>query len=63
MIIEKKRVLQAEFVGLPPLQMILGEIPSPDPVRRGKGNTSPFKGRKDLIVPVKRLIAHLRNLK
>ncbi len=58
---EKKRVFANETMALPPLQMVLGEIPSPDPVRRGKGNTAPLKGENELIVPVKRLIAHLKN--
>ncbi len=61
--IEKKRVYHTETLGLPPLQMVLGEIPSPDPERRGKGHTSPLKRQHDLIVPVKRLIAHLKNIK
>jgi hypothetical protein len=60
---EKKRVFESVTMALPPLQMVLGEIPSPDPERRGKGNTSPLKPEKDLVIPVKRLIAHLMNQK
>ncbi len=58
--IEKKHLYEAETMALPPLHMVLGEVPSPDPERRGKGHTNPLKPRSDLIVPVKRLIEHLK---
>jgi len=61
--IEKKHVYETEVMGLPPLRMVLGEVPSPDPERRGKGNTNPLKANQDLIVPVKKLIAHLEENK
>jgi hypothetical protein len=61
--IEKKRVYESEVMGLPPLRMVLGEVPSPDPERRGKGNTNPLKPPEELIIPVKRLIAHLKEEK
>jgi hypothetical protein len=60
---EKKHVYEAEVMALPPLRMVLGEVPSPDPERRGKGNTNPLKPSQDLVVPVKRLIAHLKEEK
>ncbi len=60
---EKKHTYQAEIMALPPLRMVLGEVPAPDPERRGKGHTNPLKESNDLIVPVKRLIAHLKNEK
>ena len=60
---EKKHVYEAEVMALPPLRMVLGEVPSPDPERRGKGNTNPLKPQQELIVPVKRLIAHLKEQK
>ena len=60
---EKKHVYETEVMGLPPLRMVLGEVPSPDPERRGKGNTHPLKPDQDLIVPVKKLIAHLKDQK
>ncbi len=60
---EKKHVYEAEVMALPPLRMVLGEVPSPDPERRGKGNTHPLKSNQDLIMPVKKLIAHLKEQK
>ncbi len=61
--IDKKHVYEAEVMALPPLRMVLGDVPSPDPERRGKGHTNPLRPQEDLIVPVKRLIAHLKNQK
>ncbi len=61
--IEKKHIYEAEVMALPPLRMVLGEVPSPDPERRGKGNTNPLKPNQDLVVPVKKLIAHLKDEK
>ena len=60
---EKKQVYQADVMGLPPLRMVLGDVPSPDPEKRGKGNTNPLKPPHELIMPVKRLIAHLKSEK
>jgi hypothetical protein len=60
---EKKRVYHSEVTVLPPLRMVLGDVPSPDPERRRKGNTDQLKPPHELIVPVKRLIAHLKEEK
>ena len=60
---EKKHMYEAEVMALPPLHMVLGDVPSPDPERRGKGHTTPLRHDQELIVPVKRLIAHLKNEK
>ncbi len=58
--IDKKHLYEAETMALPPLHMVLGDVPSPDPEGQGKGHTSPLKPSTDLIVPVKRLIEHLK---
>jgi hypothetical protein len=60
---EKKRILESEVMSLPPLHTVLGDVPSPDPDRRSKGHTTPLKNTHDMIVPVKRIIAHLKNQK
>jgi len=60
---EKKHRYESEVFALPPLRMVLGDVPSPDPERRGKGHTNPLKPPHELIVPVKRLIAHLKDEK
>jgi hypothetical protein len=61
--IDKKHIYESEVMALPPLRMVLGEVPSPDPERRGKGHTNPLKSQHELIIPVKRLIAHLKEEK
>jgi hypothetical protein len=55
---EKKHVYQAEVIALPPLKMVLGEIPSPDPEWRRK--RQPQKPSREMETTVKRLIAHLK---
>ena len=59
---EKKRVYEAETLALPPLRMVLGDVPSPDPVKPRFKNPYQLKNR-DMIIPVKRLIAHLEEKK
>jgi hypothetical protein len=54
---EKKIVYKSEVMALPPLRMVLGDVPSPDPVRR-KTSQGLFM-HHELVIPVKRLIAHL----
>ena len=58
---EKKHVYEVEMMALPPLRMVLGEIPSPDPEGRRKPNKQPLKPSRELEMPVKRLIAHLKD--
>ena len=55
---KKKVVYKAEVMALPPLRMVLGDVPSPDPVQQRKSNRSLFRNH-EMVVPVKRLIAHL----
>jgi hypothetical protein len=60
---EKKNMYETSVMALPPLRMVLGEVPSPDPDRRYKSNQVSMKSPHDLVVPVKRLIAHLKDEK
>jgi hypothetical protein len=60
---EKKHIYEAEVMALPPLRMVLGEVPSPDPEGRRKSNQQPLKSNREMVVPVKRLIAHLKDEK
>jgi hypothetical protein len=55
---EKKVVYKSEVMALPPLRMVLGDVPSPDPVQRRRSNQGLFKNH-EMFLPVKRLIAHL----
>lgn len=56
---EKKRVYESDVLALPPLRLVLGEIPAPDPNRRRKvqGKRQP---EGEMEVTVKKLIAHLK---
>jgi hypothetical protein len=56
---EKKRVPDAEEMGLPPLRLILGNVPSPDPEKRSKSNQQAQKPTREIEGTVKRLIAYL----
>jgi len=60
---EKKHIYEAEVMALPPLRMVLGEVPSPDPEGRRKSNQPALKSNREMVVPVKRLIAHLKEEK
>ncbi len=59
---EKKRVYESDVMGLPPLRLVLGDVPSPDPDRSKAGHKSNKPGR-EMEVPVKKLIAHLKDKK
>lgn len=59
--VEKKKIYQAETMALPPLKMVLGELPEPDP---GEGYR-PFRamGVKDEEARgmVKKLIGRIKD--
>jgi hypothetical protein len=60
---EKKRTYQSETLALPPLKMVLGDVPDPDP----SGKRRPFhsfgddKSANDAKNTVAKLIGHLKN--
>jgi hypothetical protein len=56
---KKKQIYNAEVMALPPLRLVLGEIPTPDPDWRKKSNQQAHKRGRDIKVSVKRIIAHL----
>ena len=56
----KKRVYQADVMALPPIKMVLGEIPSPDPERTRKPASKAGKPNRELEDAVQRLILHLK---
>ena len=56
---KKKHVYNTEVMALPPLRLVLGDIPSPDPDRRNKSNQPTNKSTREIVGTVKRLIAHL----
>ncbi len=58
---DKKRVYEAEMMALPPLRMVLGDVPVPDPDGRRKANQKQRKLDPAMEGTVKRLIAHLKD--
>ena len=55
------RIYEADVMALPPLRLVLGDVPSPDPDRRR--STAPKAPARDVAEPtllvVRRLITHL----
>jgi hypothetical protein len=60
---EKKRVYEAEVMALPPLRMVLGDVPVPDPYGWRKGGQKRQKLDPDMEGTVKRMITHLKDEK
>ena len=60
---EKKHTYQSEILALPPLKMVLGEIPNPDPddKRRPFRAFSQDKSKADAMKMVTKLIGHLKS--
>ncbi|MGB8213200.1 MAG: hypothetical protein WCE68_06535 [Anaerolineales bacterium] len=64
---EKKYVVyDSDVMALPPLRLVLGDVPSPDPDRRNQSNQQPFtrrtgtsKSNFEKQGTVKRIIARL----
>ena len=56
---KKKHVYESEVMALPPLRMVIGDIPSPDPDRHSKLIPQMQKSSQEIEGMVKRLIAHL----
>jgi hypothetical protein len=60
---EKKQIYQAETMALPPLKMVLGELPEPDPGQERR----PFRllGVSDEAArsTVKKIIGHIQDKK
>jgi len=54
---EKKRVYHSDVMALPPLRLVIGDVPSPDPEQRRKSHTQ--KPDPLLENNVKKLIVHL----
>ena len=56
----KKRMYEADVMALPPLRMVLGDVPIPDPAGRRKTNHKQ-EHAPELEGTVKKLIAHLKD--
>ncbi len=60
---QKIRRYEAETMALPPLRMVLGEVPSPDPERRDSRSTFSWIGPRPDTTTVLRIIARLKEEK
>jgi hypothetical protein len=58
---EKKRVYEAQVMNLPPLRLVLGDVPVPDPAGLHKSGKERQKLDPEMEGTVKRLIAHLKD--
>ena len=57
---EKKRVYDSNVMALPPLRLVIGDIPNPDPDRRNRSGQLMRKPNHEIEgTVVKRIIAHL----
>lgn len=56
---EKTTLYEADVMALPPLRMVLGEVPTPDPDRRQTPRRKALADGREMTVTVRRLIAHL----
>ena len=56
---EKKRIYDSEVMALPPLRLVIGDVPNPDPDKRNRSNQLNRKPNREIEGTVKRLIAHL----
>jgi hypothetical protein len=56
---KKKHVYNLDVMALPPLRLVIGDIPSPDPDRRNKSDQQMRKSSREMEGTVKRIIAHL----
>jgi hypothetical protein len=56
---EKKQVYETNVMTLPPLRLVLGEVPSPDPETR-RNSISLRRNTPEMQSSVKKLIAHLK---
>lgn len=59
---EEKRVYESNVIALPPLRLVLGDVPAPDPETRTRRQPLQ-KSPREMEVTVKRLIAHLEEKK
>jgi hypothetical protein len=60
---EKKRTYESAVMALPPLRLVIGDVPSPEPEKKRDSGKNTEKPNRDLEVPVRKLIAHLEEKK
>ena len=60
---EKKHKYEADVMALPPLRLVLGDVPVPDPDGRRKAGRKQRKLDPKMEGTIRRLIAHLKDEK
>jgi len=54
-----KRVYDSEVMDRPYLQLVIGDVPNPDPDKRNKSTQLMLKSNREIEGTVKRIITHL----
>jgi hypothetical protein len=57
---EKKQVYDLDVMALPPLRLVLGDVPVPDPDKQQPVYHDQLKNHREMEGTIKRLIAHLK---
>jgi hypothetical protein len=60
---EKKRVYEADMMALPPLRLVIGDVPSPEPEKKRNAGKNAEKLNNEMETPIRKLIAHLEEKK
>jgi hypothetical protein len=60
---EKKRVYEADMMALPPLRLVIGDVPSPEPEKKRNAGKNAEKLNREMETPIRKLIAHLEEKK
>jgi hypothetical protein len=60
---DKTHIYQSDIMALPPLKMILGDVPDPDPGEKGRPQRAFSKNKSEAETRnvVTKLIGHLKN--
>jgi hypothetical protein len=60
---EKKRIYESDMMALPPLRLVIGDVPSPEPEKKRNVAKNAEKLDREMEIPVRKLIAHLEEKK
>jgi hypothetical protein len=60
---EKKLVYESDAINLTSFQLVIGNVPSPEPESKRRLGKYQEKQAHEMEVPIKRLIAHLKSEK
>ena len=60
---EKKRIYESDMMALPPLRLVIGDVPSPEPEKKRNAAKNAEKLDREMEIPVRKLIAHLEEKK